>query len=66
MPRAKNVEYIVDEKGRKKAVVMSYRAYTQLMEDLSDLSAIVERRHEQPEGFEVVLAELKSAGRIKD
>ncbi|MBI2843495.1 MAG: hypothetical protein HYX78_08855 [Armatimonadetes bacterium] len=64
MTKTKNIEYIVDEKGRKKAVVMSYKAYLELMEDLDDLRVKAERNDEAPEDFEKVLAELKDAGRL--
>lgn len=38
--------FIVDAKGRKKAVVIPFDAYEKLMEDLSDLAAAAERREE--------------------
>ena len=59
MPERKSVEYIVDEKGRKKAVVMSYRAYMELLEDMDDLRVKMERSEEKPEDFEKVLAGLR-------
>lgn len=65
MARRTNVEYIIDEKGRKKAVVMSYRAYQDLLEDISDLRAIAERKSETPEDFGKVIADFKDAGRVR-
>ena len=64
MAKQRSIEYIVDEEGRKKSVVMSYKAYLQLMEDLDDLRVKMERQGETAEDFETVLAELKNAGRI--
>lgn len=64
MAETKGIEFIVDEKGRKKAVVMSYKAYQELLEDIADLQAIAERRDEKPESLESVIADLKNAGRI--
>ena len=40
-------KFIVDAKGRKKAVVIPFDAYEKLMEDLADLAAAAERREEQ-------------------
>ncbi|MBF8266286.1 MAG: hypothetical protein HW384_2150 [Dehalococcoidia bacterium] len=39
-------QFIVDEKGRKKAVLLPIREYQELMEDLEDLAIIAERREE--------------------
>ena len=40
-------KYIVDEKGRKKAVVISINEYRELLENLHDL-AVVAERHDEP------------------
>jgi hypothetical protein len=64
MPRTGNIEYIVDDRGRKKSVVMSYRAYMQLMEDIADLRTIAERSKETPISLDDVIADFKNAGRI--
>ena len=64
MAKQRSVEYIVDEEGRKKSVVMSYKEYLRLMENLDDLRVKMERQGETAEDFETVLAELKNAGRI--
>ncbi len=34
MHKTKTIQYLVDEKGRKTSVLMSYKTYRQLMEDL--------------------------------
>lgn len=41
-------QYIVDSKGRRKAVVISYRRFRQLLEDLDDLAVVAARRREKP------------------
>ena len=61
---ARGIEYVVDEKGRRKSVIMSYKAYAQLMEDLDDLRVKMERQDETAEDFEAVLAELRNAGKV--
>ena len=48
-------QFVVDAKGRKKAVVLSMEKYEKLMEDLPDLAIVAERREEKP----ISLAELK-------
>ncbi|MCX6377475.1 MAG: hypothetical protein NTU88_15815 [Armatimonadetes bacterium] len=64
MARAGTVQYIVDERGRRKSVIMSYKTYQRLLEDLADLQCIEDRKHEKPEDLEKVIAELKDAGRL--
>jgi hypothetical protein len=64
MPKSSDVQFIVDQRGRKRSVVMSYRTYRRLMEDISDLQSIEDRKHEKPESLESVIAELKDAGRL--
>jgi len=58
------VQYVVNDKGRRTAVLMSYRQYCRLMEDLDDLSVKLERRYEPAQNFGEVVAELKKEGRL--
>jgi PHD/YefM family antitoxin component YafN of YafNO toxin-antitoxin module len=58
MARAKK-QYIVDEQGRKTAVVLPIQEYEQLLEDLEDLAIIAERRNEPTEPLEAVLDRLE-------
>ena len=55
-------QYITDEGGKKTAVILSIEAYSELMEDLSDLAAAVERRNEETISHKDLLAELKVDG----
>ena len=48
-------QYITDDRGDKLAVVIPISDYKELMEDVSDLAAVAERRDEQT----VSLAEVK-------
>jgi hypothetical protein len=48
-------QYITDDRGDKLAVVIPICDYEELMEDVSDLAAVAERRDEQT----VSLAEVK-------
>lgn len=60
------VQYVTDEDGQKKAVLMPIADYERLMEDLSDLAAIADRRKEQTVSHEEFLAELKKDGILPD
>ena len=51
--------FIVDEKGRKRSVVLPMTEYLELLEDLEDLAIIAERRDEPTEPFDVVKKRLQ-------
>jgi PHD/YefM family antitoxin component YafN of YafNO toxin-antitoxin module len=57
-------QYITDEAGHKTAVILSLDAYSELMEDLTDLAAVAERRNEKTISHEDLLAELKADGLV--
>jgi len=57
-----NPQYITDAKGQKTAVILPLDAYTELLEDLSDLAAVAERRTEETLSHKDLLAELKADG----
>lgn len=57
-----HVQYLTDETGDKKAVVLPIAEYEDLLEDLRDLAAVAERRDEETVSHEEVIAELKSEG----
>jgi hypothetical protein len=64
MPKTQSIEYVVDEKGRRKRVILSYKAFTELMEDLADLRMIEARKGEPVFDLDAVVQELKDAGRL--
>lgn len=64
MPKIEGLQYIVDAKGRKKSVIMSYKAYLQLMEDYDDLRVSRQRSVEPAVDFDTVIQEFKDAGRL--
>jgi PHD/YefM family antitoxin component YafN of YafNO toxin-antitoxin module len=39
-------QYIVDNKGKKTAIILPMKQYKQLLEDLHDLAIVAERRNE--------------------
>lgn len=55
-------EYVVDEKGRRKAVILPWADYQRLQEDLHDLAVVAERRNEAPVSLADVKARLKADG----
>ncbi len=61
-----SVQSVTDEDGQKKAVLISIADYERLMEDLSDLAAIADRRKEPTVSHEEFLAELKKDGILPD
>ncbi|HUF64246.1 MAG TPA: hypothetical protein VMN36_19370 [Verrucomicrobiales bacterium] len=50
-----STQFLTDESGRRVAVVLPVEDYEDLMEDVSDLAAVAERRNEE----RVTLAEVK-------
>ena len=50
-----NTQFIVDESGKKKAVILLVEDYEELLEDIHDLAIIAERKDEPV----ISLAELK-------
>jgi len=40
-------KFIVDEKGKKTAVIIPLRRYRKMLEDLHDLAVVAERRSEE-------------------
>jgi PHD/YefM family antitoxin component YafN of YafNO toxin-antitoxin module len=63
-------QYVVDENGRRVAVVLPLRQYRKLVEakeDLEDLRAAEEARAEggEPIPFEVVEARLRAEGKVR-
>ncbi|RLE62244.1 MAG: hypothetical protein DRJ38_09990 [Thermoprotei archaeon] len=56
------VRYIVDEEGRRTAVVIPIEDYEELLEDLHDLAVIAERRDEPVAPLEEIVEKLKKNG----
>ncbi len=54
-----NPEYITDEKGRKKSVVIPIEEFVELLEGIEDLVVAAERKDEQTISHKELLDELK-------
>jgi PHD/YefM family antitoxin component YafN of YafNO toxin-antitoxin module len=57
-----NAQFLTDKDGKKTAVLLPLAEYEQLLEDLEDLAAIVERRKEPTVPHEQFIRELKKDG----
>ncbi|MEO0126287.1 MAG: hypothetical protein ABIL44_00885 [candidate division WOR-3 bacterium] len=54
--------FIVDDKGRKSAVIVPIKKYEELLEDIHDLAIVAERRSEQTIDFTKLKKKLKKNG----
>jgi len=52
-------QYVVDEKGKKTAVIIPVEEYEELLEDIHDLAIIAERRDEPTITFEELKKKLR-------
>ena len=59
MKTLKKEEFIVDAKGKKKAVVLDIKDYEAMLEDIEDLKILAERRNEPTRPLEEVEKRLK-------
>jgi hypothetical protein len=57
-------QYLTDANGAKIAAVIPIDEYEELMEDLSDLAVVAERRDEPRISFEEVKRRLKENGQL--
>ncbi len=55
-------QFIVDESGKKTAVVLALEEYEELLEDIHDLSVIAERKDEATVSFDDLKKKLKAGG----
>lgn len=64
MNTLKNIEkkFIVDDKGRKSAVIVPIEKYEELLEDIHDLAIVAERRAERTTSFVELKKKLKKNG----
>lgn len=59
-------EFIVDENGEKKSVILPMSAFEALIEDIEDLATVEERREEPCIAHEELVADLKRNGLIQN
>ena len=60
------LQYLTDEAGKRRAVVLPIEKFQQLLEDLADLAIVAERRDEPSLSHADFLAELRRDGLLSD
>lgn len=60
----KNIQFVTDTEGHKKAVILPIEEYEEMMEDLHMGRAARESKAEPRRPFEDVVKELRAAGEI--
>ncbi len=53
------IRFLVDEKGRKKSVVLPIKDYQALVEDLADMAVIAERNGDPTQSLDLVRKNLE-------
>lgn len=59
-----DTQFIIDESGTKKAVILPMEDYEELLEDIHDLAIIAERKDEPTISFDELKKRLKADGLI--
>lgn len=59
-----NTQFVVDESGKKTAVILPVEEYDELLEDIHDLAVIAERKDEPTISFDELKKRLKADGLI--
>ncbi len=59
-------QYVTDSDGRKTAVILPIEEYDELLEDLTDLAVVAERRDEPTVPHDRVVTELEKDGPLSD
>lgn len=57
-------QYLIDESGKKTAVILPLDEYEALLEDIHDLAVIAERKDEPAISFDELKKRLKADGLI--
>ena len=58
-PQDLQAKFIIDENGKKTAVILPIEEFENLLEDLNDLAVLAERREELTISFDEVMEKLK-------
>ena len=60
--RELQAQYVTDESGKKTGVILPIAEFEELLEDLDDVAALMERREEPTISLDEVIARLKRDG----
>ncbi len=55
-------QFVVDAKGRKRGVLLPFKQYEKLLEDLHDLAIVAERRDQKPVALDEMKRRLRKNG----
>ena len=55
-------EFIINEKGKKKSVVLPISEYEELLQEINDLADVAERKNEKTKKHAEFVMELKANG----
>lgn len=61
----KGVQFVVDERGKKTAVVIDLKSHSELWEDFYDATAARERQSEPRETLDAVKKRLRRKGKLR-
>ncbi len=64
MQQVTNERYVTNARGQKVSVILPYRQYNKLIEDLHDLAVVAERRDEKSVSLSALKKELKKNGQL--
>lgn len=64
MKKAKTIQYVTDERGKKKSVILPVETYEEMLEDIQDLMVVAERRKEKTISLNEMKKRLKRDGII--
>jgi len=59
-------EYITDQRGEKKSIILPIAEFEELLEDIEDLATIAERKEEATISHDDLVKELKQDGLLSD
>lgn len=62
----KGIEYVVDENGNRKAVLIDLAEHGELWEDVYDAYLVEQRASEPTEPFDDVVNRLRAQGKVDD
>ncbi len=65
-PAAMTTQFLTDQEGKRVAVVLPVEEFDELMEDVSDLAAVAERRNEERFTLDQVKQRLIADGLLPD
>lgn len=56
-------QFVVDEQGKRRGVILSVSYYQRMLEDLHDLAVVAERKNEAPISLAEMKRRMKNQGR---